>query len=312
MSQRGETALKVSVVIPVRDAHESLQRTLRSLLKQDPIYIEELIVVENGSAEIKTLPTLPFRSQLIHLARGSRSRARNTGAQASRADWILFLDADVELPQNWLTEVAEHITTEVVSLQTAIIPVRHDWSMLQRIRKFRALVNGGYKYLSLIKSNPQKIVLNSACFIVRRDIFNKMGGFDEELTRHEDLDFTQRLIREEVLIKGISSIRCFVHFEGSFYDYLLREFSCGFHIVRLHEKWNHGTVAQSLVSLLHRIFQWCKKLRTLITDRAMIELHLIELVFIAGSLFGIFRRITSPYRGDVLRVSACKARIEIL
>lgn len=91
---------RVAVVLPARDNQEELDRTLAALLHQSyPPELLDVVVVDDSSRPALVLPALaPAGSQIVRRdeaqSHGSGA-ARHTGAQATDADILLFLDSDM-------------------------------------------------------------------------------------------------------------------------------------------------------------------------------------------------------------------------
>lgn len=93
-----ETARRVSVVIPVRDAGRTVERAIRSVLGQTHQDLE-VLVVEDGSADasaaiVQRLAQEDVRVRSLRGRGGGPAGARNVGLEAARGRWIAFLDAD--------------------------------------------------------------------------------------------------------------------------------------------------------------------------------------------------------------------------
>ena len=97
---------KVSVVIPIYNRRELLQRSLGSVLAQSEQHIEVLIV-DDHSDEPMDSPIAGYRDERVRLIRLPRragvSGARNAGIEESRAPLIAFLDSDDSWHSNKLT-----------------------------------------------------------------------------------------------------------------------------------------------------------------------------------------------------------------
>ncbi len=86
---------RISVIIPVYNAQDSIRRTIDSILGQTwPAH--EIIVVDDGSTDATAERVLAYGDKVIyHLQRNSGpSVARNRGVALASGDWIAFLDAD--------------------------------------------------------------------------------------------------------------------------------------------------------------------------------------------------------------------------
>ncbi|MCK5383800.1 MAG: glycosyltransferase family 2 protein [Gammaproteobacteria bacterium] len=86
---------KFSVIIPVYNSAETLQRAIASVLEQTwPAH--EIIVVDDGSTDSSLQVANGFASKVrvIHQSNAGVSAARNRGAESATGDWLAFLDAD--------------------------------------------------------------------------------------------------------------------------------------------------------------------------------------------------------------------------
>lgn len=290
--------MKSTVLIPIKSSLSTLKECLKSLEEQDQSFIEEVIIIENGSNDVKDLKSsLPLR--LVHLKEGNRSKARNIGAKLAKTPLLIFLDADIVLNKDWVKKVSEAFDIDTLAVQTSIVPKSKTNNLLQRIRKSRVFFNNNYSFLSLNKENPEKLIINSAAFAMRRETFESLEGFDENLIRHEDLDFTQRLIRKcKGELVSLSCTNADVYFSGSIFRYYLREFDCGLHIVRYHEKWSSTHISESLYTLKSNYLNLIKKLKSL-DPRNDLNVHFffLEAFYLLGNFTGIFKKMAYPYPG---------------
>ena len=97
----------ISVIIPTYNRQQMLRETLLSLAHQDwPTDQFEVIVVDDGSSDgTQTVATElhPFALRYIRQANQGDAAARNTGAQASQAEFLVFLDDDILVAPEYLT-----------------------------------------------------------------------------------------------------------------------------------------------------------------------------------------------------------------
>ena len=106
--QPEETTESVTVVVPTRNNIRTIEACLRSVVEQSHPDVE-LIVVDNHSTD--GTPQVAERlADRVITAGPERSAQRNTGIEAARGEWVLWLDSDMILPP----------TTLAVALATAI------------------------------------------------------------------------------------------------------------------------------------------------------------------------------------------------
>ena len=109
MNENNVSAPKFSVIIPAYNAEKFIHLAVESVQNQS-IDDWELIIVENGSEDNTTAVCEKFlndgRVSLLHSKKGV-SAARNTGIEAARGTWLVFLDADDQLLENALEKFGE-------------------------------------------------------------------------------------------------------------------------------------------------------------------------------------------------------------
>jgi glycosyltransferase involved in cell wall biosynthesis len=104
--------MKITVVIPTRNRADLLKSTLSSLLNQTlPSSEFEVIVVDNGSTDNTSQVAESFSSQIqvrcIHEPRPGLHRGRHAGWLASKTDYIVYADDDIEAFPTWLQTIVD-------------------------------------------------------------------------------------------------------------------------------------------------------------------------------------------------------------
>ncbi|MBC8349819.1 MAG: glycosyltransferase [Verrucomicrobia bacterium] len=184
---------KVSVVIPTYDRIDTLPRSLDSVINQT-FYDWELIVVDDGSTDgtdemiLRDYPAVRFHRQ----ENAGVSSARNSGVALASGAWIAFLDSD----DAWLPEKLErqlsHLAKEpeLRLSHTDEIWIRNG----RRVNQPKEYAkSGGYIYrrcLPLCSICPSSV-------LIRRDLFDEVGGFDETFPVCEDYDLWLRITARE-------------------------------------------------------------------------------------------------------------------
>ncbi|MDP9257734.1 MAG: glycosyltransferase family 2 protein, partial [Actinomycetota bacterium] len=103
--------LRVSVVIPARDARATIARAVTSAAQQTQPPLE-IIVVDDGSTDgteavLRELPVV--RPLIVRTAGIGVAGARNTGARRALGDWIAFLDSDDSWAVDFLAAASQAI-----------------------------------------------------------------------------------------------------------------------------------------------------------------------------------------------------------
>lgn len=107
----------ISVIVPAYNAQKSIERCVRSVLAQDFLDFE-LIVVDDGSldstaAVVQCFAADDSRITLIRQENGGVMAARATGIRRSAGAWLYFLDADDTIMPDTLSSMYSHITDDI-------------------------------------------------------------------------------------------------------------------------------------------------------------------------------------------------------
>jgi glycosyltransferase involved in cell wall biosynthesis len=168
-----------SVIVPVKDGLELLQRCVQALLDQDyPQDRYEIFIVDNGSA-VSPAGKLPGGSRVTLLSEpGPGSyRARNTGLAQASGEIIAFTDADCRPDRQWLSNAVRFL---VEHPDVDMIGGRVDFSFAGG-----RPVNGP-EWIEFAEGFPQDRYLANgyavtANMVTRRSVFDRVGLFNAEL-----------------------------------------------------------------------------------------------------------------------------------
>jgi glycosyltransferase involved in cell wall biosynthesis len=186
----------VSVVIPVKDSIRTIEACLRSILAQtwEPL---ELVVIDNFSTD----GTWEVVEQLAHhgeQAGPERSAQRNLGIERAKGPWVLWIDADMELPPTIIERAMEVALDE--DADGVFVP--------------EVTVGDGYwtACRALERSCCVEEILVQSPRLVRRDYLLRTGGFLESLSGTEDAELRTRMIADGCRLAWIPDL--IVHDEG--------------------------------------------------------------------------------------------------
>ena len=178
----------VSIVIPVFNEESYLASCLTSLMSLNyPKGLHEILLIDNGSTDGTLEIAQEFSDVVIHIKENVKVGAvRNYGVQKAKGSVIVFLDSDCVVRQDWLTDGVRKLTATPDSVMGGRCLLREDPSWLE---KYWILTPSGQK-------SPRTSLLGS-CIFIPKEIFQKVGGFDENLNAGEDSDLTVRLQNEK-------------------------------------------------------------------------------------------------------------------
>ena len=173
----------VSFIIPTYKEEKYLEDCLRSIRNQTYKGKYEIIVVDSKSLDSTVKIAKKFADKVFIIEERGVSKARNFGAKKAKGEILFFVDADTILLPNVLKEVVKAFKKGVVGVN---VPISYDD---YKMALYGYLATG--ILLLLLKFNLQPVY--SICFACRKDAFEKVGGFNEELKVTEDIELGERL-----------------------------------------------------------------------------------------------------------------------
>ncbi len=187
----------ISVVIPLYNKENHIQRAIRSVLAQSYPYFE-IVVVDDGSTDNSFESANRIEDERLRILRqsnGGVSLARNRGVSESQYDLVAFLDADDE----WLPEFLESIFELKTQFPDADVfgssfyTLNEDGSI--RLPRSSPLFKKDWKGIipNYIDTLQAESPFNSSSFAVRKQIFESIGGFPIGVKYGEDSDTWIRL-----------------------------------------------------------------------------------------------------------------------
>lgn len=190
---RSDAPVLVSVIIPAYKAEAFIARTIRSVLAQTHQNLE-VIVVDDGSPDGQNQVVHDYQKQdarvsLLTQKNKGVSRARNHGFEASKGDYVAFLDADdVWLEDNLKLKLDKFF-----------------WGDYGLVHSNAQLVDEHDQQLPTIKSGKEGQLLDDlllwegdcvpapSSILVKKEVIDAVGGFNERLSTTADLEFFIRV-----------------------------------------------------------------------------------------------------------------------
>lgn len=171
----------LSIVIPTKNEEKYLPKLLASISKQS-FTDYEVIVSDNDSGDRTREIAQTFGAKVVK--GGLPGAGRNRGAEAARGDIILFLDADAELPnEDFLADALAEFEDRKLSMGAPVAITEGNFLDKLFFRWWNYLVAS----LQFIKP-----LAGGWCIFVKKDLHQKLGGFNEKVMLGEDSDYAQR------------------------------------------------------------------------------------------------------------------------
>ncbi len=170
--------MKLSIVIPTYNEERDLPRLLTALANQT-FHDFEVIVADNHSTDATQDIVRKFGARLVQ--GGNPAEGRNAGAKAATGDTIIFFDADVFPPADFVEKTIQEFQERKLDIATAdTVPI----SDHLRDKAMHEVVN---KYFRMLQSFfPHAPGFFIVC---KKEVFDKVGGFDPEVKLAEDHTF---------------------------------------------------------------------------------------------------------------------------
>ncbi|MEG4457143.1 tetratricopeptide repeat protein [Microcoleus sp. N9_A1] len=203
----------VSIIIPTRDLGEILDNCLESIFTKSIYPNYEVIVIDNGSTEEKTAQLIAkwtakesnrFRCYRLDIP-FNFSRINNYAVKQARGDYLLFLNNDTEvIATDWIDGMVEQAQKPAIGAVGALLlypdnTIQHAGIVMglgglaaHSHYCFPATTPG---YLGQVKCMSNVSAVTGACLMCRREVFEAIGGFDEELVvAYNDVDLCLKMV----------------------------------------------------------------------------------------------------------------------
>lgn len=182
----------ISIIIPAHNEIDNLERLLPMLEgMKSPMSIEVLVALScennDGSENIQRTPSV----EIIKCVRKGRASQMNAAVKKSTGEILVFLHADVKPPQTFFQDIN---TTLLGVYDAGYFSYKFDKDnyFLKINARFTAkdgIFTGG----------------GDQCLFIKRTVFLKLGGFDEQQVLMEDFEFFDRMKKNEIRYKIIKN-----------------------------------------------------------------------------------------------------------
>jgi len=227
---RPDKAPKVSIIIPNRDEKATLQKCIDSIQNNTSYSNYEIVVVENNSNTdeiFKYYDRLKQQENVVVLRYEdifNFAKINNFAASKVDGDYLLFLNNDTEvIAPDWLSRMVGSCQRKKIGMVGAKLLYPDD--TLQHVGVYIGMGGvAGHGFVGLPDGEPGRneravcqqnlSAVTGACMLISADIFQKVGGFDENLqVAFNDIDLCLR-IRELGYLISLEPDAKLYHYES--------------------------------------------------------------------------------------------------
>jgi glycosyltransferase involved in cell wall biosynthesis len=181
----------VSIIIPVYNAAQYIERCLLAVM--DSTYsLYEAIVVDDGSTDESAIIAQKMGAKILKRSdKGGPAAARNDGANQAQGGILLFIDSDVLIQRETVARVVADFT-EDPDIAAVFGSYDDDPAEKNFISQFKNL----FHHFIHQQSSSDASTFWAGCGAIRREVFQKVGGFDHQRYKKpeiEDIDLGYRM-----------------------------------------------------------------------------------------------------------------------
>lgn len=184
----------VSVIVPTFNSEGLIVETLKAIFSQTNPPAEVIVIddqsTDDTASRVAAFPVRYYKTP----QNGGVGRARNFGVSHAASEWIAFCDHDDIWRRNYLERFMAHMKPDSFYGFSNWVDLLGDvWT---NIEKFAAAPPGFFDDLQtpLYRKLIQFVPVWPSATLIRKDFFDKIGGFDQQFSRFatEDFEFTLR------------------------------------------------------------------------------------------------------------------------
>jgi len=204
-------SLKFSVIIPVYNEEKILPSCIKKIKEQLGNFNTEIIVIDNNSSDNSFEIAKQLGVKVIKELKQGVGQARKTGAENAQGEFVVSIDADSQLPNNYFLEVLKRFEKDKNLVCLGGQMYFYDGNWWQTF--LRPFLHYLFLYMAIIFSLG-KIGPMGNNMIFKKEIYDKTIGFNEELKFGEDMDLAKKFskfgkVKLDMSLKSYVSARRF-------------------------------------------------------------------------------------------------------
>ena len=201
-----EKQIQFSIIIPAFNEEKYIAKSIKFAQEQQGGFDMEIIVVNNASTDKTKQIAESLGVLVVDEPKKGVGQARKTGTEVARGEYILHIDADTHLPEDYLQQVYKRFQkdSELVCLggQFYFYDANLFWYFVRPV-----LFHLFYWFSKItLKKDPGPAGNN---MVFKKNIYNQTTGFNPKLNYAEDMDLSKKL-HKIGKVKLDMKLRCYV------------------------------------------------------------------------------------------------------
>ena len=245
--------MKYSIIVPVFNRPDEVNELLESLTHQT-VKDFEVVIVEDGSQTPCKDVCEQYKDMMdIHYYYKENSgpgQSRNYGAERASGEYLLILDSDVVLPENYLKAVSDELSREPADAFGGPDKAHSSFTDTQKAISYSMTsffttggIRGGKKKMD--KFYPRSFNMG-----IRRDVYLKLNGFSN-MRFGEDIDFSIRIFKADCRCRLFPEAWVWHKRRTDFRKFFRQVYNSGIARINLYKKYPESL---KLVHLLPMVF----------------------------------------------------------
>lgn len=279
--------MKYSIIVPVYNRPDEVDELLGSLTEQTEKDFE-VIIVEDGSSVTCEKVCNGYKATLdIHYFMKENSgpgQSRNYGVARAKGEYVIILDSDVVLPPGYIESVSDELEKAPADAFGGPDKAHSSFTDIQKAISYSMtsfFTTGGIRGSK--KKKLDKFYPRSFNMGVRRDVYNKLGGFSK-MRFGEDIDFSIRIFKAGCKCRLFPESWVWHKRRTDFRKFFRQVYNSGIARINLYKKYPESL---KLVHLLPMVFT--------------VGVLFLLLLFVAGMVLGatVLRHCDPPFGGMI-------------